>query len=138
MQRARVRERVRGEKMKSVEQLDVFKLAHELVLKIYFITKSFPREETYSLIDQMRRAAISVGMNLMEGAMRLGTKEYRQFVGIARGSAGEVCYQLLIARDLKYISDETYNELRGGYDRVIQMLTRLSESLENDSRSRTR
>jgi four helix bundle protein len=47
-------------------------------------------------------------MNLMEGAMRLGSREYRQFVGIARGSAGEVCYQLLLARDLKYISNETY------------------------------
>ena len=46
-------------------------------------------------------------MNLMEGAMRLGSKEYRQFVGIARGSAGEVCYQLLLAKDLNYISHET-------------------------------
>ena len=55
----------------------------KLALKIYSVTKSFPGEETYSLVDQMRRAAISVGMNLMEGAMRLGTKEYRQFVGIA-------------------------------------------------------
>jgi four helix bundle protein len=48
--------------------------------------------------------------------MRLGSKEYRQFVGIARGSAGEVCYQLLLARDLKYISKEAYEELRFGYD----------------------
>jgi four helix bundle protein len=53
----------------------------------------------------------------------------RQFVGIARGSAGEVCYQLLLAKDLKYISNETYQELRSGYDRVIQMLSRLSQSL---------
>lgn len=122
--------------MNSVEDLDVFKLSHQQALKIYAVTKSFPREETYSLVDQMRRAAISVGMNLMEGAMRLGTKEYRQFVGIARGSAGEVCYQLLLARDLKYISDEAYRELRTDYDRVIQMLTRLSETLQKDPRSR--
>jgi len=54
--------------------------------------------------------------------MRHESKEYRQFVGIVRGSAGEVCYQLLLARDLKYISNETYQELRTGYDRVIQML----------------
>ena len=108
--------------MNSVEDLDVFKLAHDLALKIYSVSKTFPREETYSLIDQMRRAAGSVGMNLMEGAMRLGSKEYRQFVGIARGSAGEVCYQLLLARDLNYISKETYQELRTGYNRVIQML----------------
>jgi hypothetical protein len=73
-----------------------------------------------------------------EGAMRLGTKEYRQFVGIARGSAGEVCYQLLLARDLNYISNETYQELRSGYDRVIQMLSRLSQSLGNEPRTRSR
>ena len=118
-----------GIEMKSVEDLDVFKLAHQLALKIYSTTKAFPGAETFSLVDQMRRAATSIGMNLMEGAMRLGTKEYRQFVGIARGSAGEVCYQLLLARDLKYISNETYQELRAGYDRVIQMLSRLSQSL---------
>jgi four helix bundle protein len=81
------------------------------------------------LVDQMRRAASSVGMNLMEGAMRLGSKEYRQFVGIARGSAGEVCYQLILAKDLKYLSEEVYGELRSGYDRVIQMLSRLSQTL---------
>jgi len=115
--------------MKSVEELDVFKLAHQLALKMYNVTKRFPKEETYSLIDQMKRAATSVGMNLMEGAMRLGSREYRQFVGIARGSAGEVCYQLLLAKDLKYISNETYQELRSGDDRVIQMLSRLSQSL---------
>jgi four helix bundle protein len=74
-------------------------------------------------------------MNLMEGAMRLGSREYRQFVGIARGSAGEVCYQLLLARDLKYISNQTYLELRSGYDRVIQMLLRLSQSLNEKSKS---
>ena len=89
--------------MTTVEDLDVFKLAHQLALKTYAVTKKFPKEETFSLVDQMRRAAASVGMNLMEGAMRLGSREYRQFVGIARGSAGEVCYQLILARDLKYI-----------------------------------
>ena len=73
--------------MKSVEGLDVFKLAHRLALRTYSVTKNFPKGETFSLVDQMRRAAISVGMNLIEGAMRLGTKEYRQFVGIARPTA---------------------------------------------------
>src|SRR5215475_8442651 len=109
--------------MKSVEELDVFKLAHQLALKTYSTAKTFPKEETFSLVDQMRRAATSVGMNLMEGAMRLGSREYRQFVGIARGSAGEVCYQLLLAKDLNYISEYTYRELRSGYDRVLQMLS---------------
>ena len=90
----------------------------------------------FSLVYQMRRAATSVGMNFMEGAMRLGTKEYRQFVGMACGSAGEGCYQLLLARDLNYISEDTYRELRSGYDRVLQMLSRLSQTLGNAPRSR--
>ena len=124
--------------MNSVEDLDVFKLAHQLALKTYSATKGFPREELFSLGGQARRAAGSVGMNLMEGAMRLGSKEYRQFVGIARGSAGEVCYQLLLARDLNYISDEAYQELRSGYDRVIQMLLRLSQSLSDKPCPRSR
>jgi four helix bundle protein len=117
--------------MKSVKDLDVFKLAHQLALETYATTKKFPKEETFSLVDQMRRAAASVGMNLMEGAMRLGSKEYRQFVGIARGSAGEVCYQLLLAKDLKYITEDNYRELRSGYDRVLQMLSRLSQTLSD-------
>jgi four helix bundle protein len=57
------------------EDLDVFKLVHELALKTYSATKTFPKEESFSLVDQMRRAAASVGMNLMEGSMRLGSKE---------------------------------------------------------------
>jgi four helix bundle protein len=101
-----------------------------LVASVYSLTRTFPKEETYSLVDQLRRAAASVGANLLEGAMRLGSKEYRQFVGIARGSAGEVCYHLLLAKNLDYISAATYQELRSGYDRVIQMLSRLSHALD--------
>ena len=99
--------------MNSVEDLDVFKLAHKLALKAYAATRTFPREELFGLGSQVRRATASVGMNLMEGALRLGSKEYRQFVGIARGSAGEVCYQLLLARDLKYIANQDYQEMNG-------------------------
>jgi four helix bundle protein len=74
--------------MKSAEDLDVFKLAHQLALKTYSV-KTFPKEETFGLVDQMRRAAASVGMNLMEGGMRLGSKEYRRFVGIGEAQLGK-------------------------------------------------
>ena len=77
-------------------------------------------------------------MNLFEGAMRLSSKECRQFVGIARGSAGEVYYQLLLAKDLGYISEDTYSDLRGRYNRVLQMLSRLAESLTDGARTRSR
>ena len=60
--------------MKSVEDLDDFKLAHQLALKIYLVSKTFPKEEMFSLVDQMRRAATSGGMNLMEGATRLASQ----------------------------------------------------------------
>jgi four helix bundle protein len=116
--------------MKKVEELDVFKLSHSLTLEIYGITKSFPDEEKFGLISQMRKAAYSIPMNLMEGAHRLSSKEYRQFTGIARGSAGEMKYQLLLVRDLNTISDNEYSDLTSKYERVSQMLTRLAKSLE--------
>ena len=78
----------------------------------------------------MRRAAYSIPMNLMEGAHRLGSKEYRQFVGIARGSTGEIKYQLLLSKDLTCISENSYSILKQKYERVSQMLTKLAKSLE--------
>jgi len=116
--------------MKKVEDLDVFKLSHSLTLEVFKITKTFPEEEKFGLISQMRRAAYSIPMNLMEGAHRLGSKEYRQFVGIAKGSAGEIKYQLLLVRDLGYISEDKYSTFLPEYERVSQMLTKLAKSLE--------
>ena len=116
--------------MKSVEELDVFKLSHEMALAIYKLTKNFPEEEKFGLTSQMRRAAYSVPMNVVEGTNRLNSKEYRQFVGIAKGSGGEVTYQLLLARGLKYIDEKTYNAYRSSYDRIAQMLTGLVKSLK--------
>jgi four helix bundle protein len=134
---ARRRDRVacpfeEGLNMEKVEELDVFKLSHALTLEIFEITKSFPDEEKFGLISQMRRAAYSIPMNLMEGAHRLGSKEYRQFVGIAKGSAGEIKYQLLVVKDLRYISEDRYSNLKQKYERVSQMLTKLARSLERD------
>lgn len=110
--------------------MDVFKLSHKLTLEIYKITKCFPKEEMYGLTSQMRRASYSVPMNLMEGGHRFGKNEYRHFVGISRGSAGEAKYQLLLSKDLEYIAEDTYSELREGYDRVSMMLTKLHSSLK--------
>jgi len=82
----------------SVEDLEVFKLSHALGLMVYATTRTFPRQETFGLVTQLRRAAASVGANLVEGAGRLNRAEYRQFVGIARGSAAEVRYHGAFAR----------------------------------------
>lgn len=117
------------DKVSSVEDLEVFKLAHQLSLRIYQITLSFPKEEQFGLVAQMRRACSSIPSNLAEGAGRLNSNEYRHFVGIARGSAAEISYQLRLVNDLNFISIETFEELSRGYLSVSRMLTRLAQSL---------
>ena len=86
-------------KMQSVEDLDVFKLSHELTLKIYKLVNKFPTDERFGLVVQMQRSAYSIPMNLMEGSHRLSKKEYRQFVGMRL--FGNVIPNLF--RNLKYI-----------------------------------
>ena len=71
-----------------------------MALSVYRLTKAFPREETYGLSSQMRRAAVSIASNIAEGHGRLNSGEYRQFLGVARGSNFELQTQLEIARGL--------------------------------------
>ncbi|MBI4650176.1 four helix bundle protein [Candidatus Desantisbacteria bacterium] len=115
--------------MKSVEDLYVFKKAHALVLKIYELTEKFPSHEKFGLISQIRRSAYSVPSNLIEGGNRLGSKEYRQFVGIARGSISELKYQLMLSKDLKYISSEMFEEIKKEILEISCMLMGLANSL---------
>jgi four helix bundle protein len=93
------------------------------------LTENFPQEERFGLVSQVRRSAYSIPMNLIEGNNCLNTKEYRRFVDIARGSAGEISYQILLVKELGYISEEIYLELRNRYESVIKMLTNLAKSL---------
>ena len=115
--------------LRKVEDLEVFRLSHSLVLNVYKLTENFPQEERFGLISQMRRSAYSIPMNIIEGSNRLDTKDYRRFVGIAKGSAGEISYQILLAKDLGYVSDEIYSEMREKYEIVIKMLSSLAKSL---------
>ncbi len=121
------------DKISSAEELDVFKKIHALVLKVYELTKQFPSEEKFGLTSQIRRSAISIPSNLLEGANRLNSKEYRQFVGIARGSTAELKYQLLLSKDLGYISDDTYQSTNQEILDISKMLFGLAKSLEKRS-----
>jgi len=114
---------------KSVEDLDVFKLSHELVVRAYTLSRNFPKEETYSLTSQLRRAASSVPANLVEGANRNSRADYRRFVSIAKGSAAETKYHLLLAKDLGYIEDKEYQPVALDYARVLGMLDKLVKAL---------
>ena len=113
-----------------VEDLDVFKLSHELTIQVYKATEKFPAEEKFGLTSQMRRSSASVPTNLVEGGHRFSKNEYKHFVSIARGSAGEIKYQLLLSRDLGYIEKSSYSEMTESYDRVSMMLTKLHSSLK--------
>ncbi|PIR95079.1 four helix bundle protein [Candidatus Falkowbacteria bacterium CG10_big_fil_rev_8_21_14_0_10_37_6] len=85
---------------------------HELVLEIYKINKQFPKEELYGLSSQIRRAVVSITSNIAEGFGRYYFKEKIRFYTIARGSATEVQNQLIIAKDLCYITKEEFNKIK--------------------------
>ena len=114
---------------RNIRSYEVFKLSHEMVLKIYKSTKKFPNEERFGLTSQLRRSAYSIPMNLIEGGARRGEAEFRQFVNIAIGSCAEVQYQLELARDLSYFSTEEYTELNDNFARIGKMLNKLMQKL---------
>ena len=97
--------------IKSFSDLYAWQEGHKLVLKIYKIVKKFPKEETFALAAQMRRAAISTTSNIAEGFSRRTTKDKIQFYCIAQGSLTELQNQLVIARDVKYISKVEFNKI---------------------------
>jgi four helix bundle protein len=111
------------------EELDVYKESHNFVLEIYKVTKTFPNDEKYRLVDQLTRAAYSIPSNIAEGNSRNTTKDYINFLYMARGSANEIKYFLLLSKDLKYIDEETYSELRNKVVIIIKLLNGLINSL---------
>ena len=86
----------------SYRDLLVWQKGIQLTVVIYQFTKAFPKEEIYGLTSQMRRCAVSIPSNIAEGAGRLNTPEYKQFLGIARGSSFELQTQLIIAKELGF------------------------------------
>ncbi len=95
-------------KIKSFTDLIAWQKAHKLVLSVYKITKCFPREEIYSLVDQMRRSAISISSNIAEGFSRKSYKEKVQFYSMALGSSTELQNQLLVSKDVDYIENKEF------------------------------
>jgi len=90
------------EAAKSFEDLLVWQKAHQLVLAVYRLTRSFPKEETYGLSSQFRRAAVSIAANIAEGFRKRGHADKLRYFNIAQGSIEECRYYLILARDLEY------------------------------------
>lgn len=117
-------------KIKSFKDLDTWKEGHKLVLLVYKLTYGFPPEEKFCLIDQMRRCAISVTSNIAEGFSRRTKKEKAQFFYMALGSLTELQNQLLIAKDLNYISKEIFIEVAEQSVKVSKLTNGLIKSVK--------
>ena len=111
--------------MSSVIELIVWNKAYELTLNVYSLTNKFPKEEIYGLTSQIRRSAVSIPSNIAEGHARKGRKEFSQFLYIAFGSCAELETQLLLARDLKYISEKDFSMVSNLLTEVMKMLNSL-------------
>ena len=109
--------------------LEVWKRGHQFTLDIYRATRGFPKDELYGLTTQLRRAAISIPANLAEGGARQSRREFLQFCYIARGSASEIAYLLLVASNLGMLSSNVFARLREECERISKMLTTLIKSL---------
>ena len=117
--------------MKSFHQLKVWQKAHDLTLMVYRVTAAFPRDETYGLTSQIRRSCSSIPANLAEGCGRDGDAELARFSSIAMGSASELEYHLLLARDLSFIDADTYTELADRTTEVKRMLAAFIQQLKS-------
>jgi len=109
--------------MSDYRRLEVWKAAHQMTLKVYKETTSFPSHEQFGLTAQLRRAAVSIGANLAEGSSR-GGKDYARFLTIAIGSASEVEYLLLVATDLAYFDGRQLEAEVGSIARRLTQLRR--------------
>ena len=98
---------------------------------IYDVTKSFPISEKYGLTSQLRRATVSISSNLAEGTSRMSNKDKAHFTTLSFSSAMEVLNQIIIAKDLEYLSDENYLEIRKSISKITNMLNSLRKSQIN-------
>lgn len=112
-------------KIKSFTDLHAWKQGHKLVLMIYKTTKEFPKEERYSLVDQMRRCTVSITSNIAEGFSRRGKKEKKQFYFMSKGSITELQNQLLVAKDVDYLPKDKFQEIAKQTNRVHKLINGL-------------
>ena len=117
--------------IKNYKDLLVWQKAMDLTEEVYRLVKFLPREETYALSDQMRRAVVSIPSNIAEGHGRNSTKEYINFLFIARGSQSELETQLLVCLRLKYFSESEAKAALDLCDELNRMLNALINSLKS-------
>ena len=116
--------------MKNFRDLKVWEKAHLLTLDSYKVTNSFPRQELFGITSQIRRAAASIGANIAEGCGKRGNGEFQRYLNIAAGSASELEYHFLLARDLCRLDHAVYEQLDASVVEVKRMLSALLRKVE--------
>ncbi len=116
----------------------VWQKAHELALLTYCTLREFPTDEKFGLTAQIRRSVTSIPTNIAEGCGRYGDKDRARLFDIARGSASEVEYQLMLSRDLEYLEGTTFEELNGLVIEVKKLLSSLISCLRGTDQSSPR
>jgi four helix bundle protein len=115
---------------KSYQDLDVRQRAMRLAKRIYEVTRKFPSDERFGLTNQLRRAAVSVPSNLAEGHARFGAGEFSRFLSITVGSVAELETQILLSRELGYISPDVADDILADLDGIGKMLRGLAKSIQ--------
>jgi len=119
--------------MRDFRKLQVWQKAHQMALAVYKATAHFPRTEIYGLVSQMRRAATSIPTNIAEGCGREGEAELGRFMQIAMGSASELDYELLLAKDLGFLGPDEDAQLSQAIEEIKRMLTVFFRKLRAES-----
>lgn len=115
--------------MQDFRKLLVWQKAHRFVLSVYKCSERFPKSETFGLTSQLRRAAVSIPSNIAEGCVRDSDPEFARFLKIALGSTSESEYQLLLAHELGYLSNESYQQLNDENQETKRLLINLIKRL---------
>ena len=123
--------------MQDYRDIKVWQKAHQLTLDVYAATAGFPPEERFGLTSQMRRAAVSIAANIVEGRARQADGDFGRFLSIALGSASELEYLLLLARDLNYTETEQYGPMADEIDQVKRMLATFVRRLAAERSTKT-
>jgi four helix bundle protein len=118
--------------MQHFNKLQVWQRSHKMVLTLYRATRSFPNDERFGLISQLRRAALSVPTNIAEGSRRATAKDYSRFLNIAEGSLSETEYLVLLSRDLNYLPSESASGLLTEIKELASMLHSLRKTIQRD------
>lgn len=118
-------------KIRRFTDLNAWQEGHKLVLMIYKFTKNFPKEEIFGLVSQMRRCSVSITSNIAEGFSRQSYKEKTQFYAISLGSVTELQNQLLIAKDVDYITKDTFQNIAERTVKVHKIINGLIKSSKN-------